>query len=154
VPDRRSIFISAARTGGSVISPLRIIEGYKRRWRLSAARRAGRGRYTNHWDISGDPDSDAERILAWVRETVACCRRPYGFACFDLALSLPDERGHARILQLERWEPGHLYGEGAQVVAQVRAFLSREAGRAAQGPVNVAAVLSSWGDLAHAVLSG
>ncbi|MCK9520484.1 MAG: hypothetical protein M0R74_15890, partial [Dehalococcoidia bacterium] len=148
-----SIFVSAAAAGGSAISPLGIFKGFQQRRRLSAAFRAGHGRYTNGWSITGDPVEHAEEILAWVRETVAGCRRPYGFAAFDLELSLHGTDARPSQLELERWEPTHLYAEGGHLVTQVRAFLSRGAERAAHGPVQVVAVLSSWGDLAHAVMA-
>ncbi len=130
-----------------------MIEGYKRRWRLSAAKRAGLGRYTNGWHFSGDPETDAERILGWLRETVANCRRPYGFASFDLALQLEDGAGRERRLRFERWEPEQLYRDDATLIRELKDFLAREASRVSNGRARVVAVLSSWGDLAHAVLA-
>jgi len=84
---------------------------------------------------------------------VANCRRPYGFAAFDLALQLEDGAGRPRRMRFERWEPDQLYREDARLIQELKAFLAREAARVSNGRARVVAVLSSWGDLAHAILA-
>lgn len=133
--------------------------------RLAEARRAGRGVYVGEWRFAtmagGDReaacDAAIEAILAWCRETLGRCRRPWGIDYFDLALSLsPVGAQQTRSVRLRELRPAALYdGELAERFAPFLAESFQPSGSDAGGPppsVTVAAGLFSWGDAAYAAL--
>lgn len=129
--------------------------------RLSAARRAGRGVYVGEWrfeaEAVGDVEALREPVLAWCRETLARCRRPWGIDYFDLALSWSSTGARGpRSIRFPELRPAVLYDGG--LAEHIAAFLSEMfAGAAADASgrstgFNLAAGLFSWGEAAHAAL--
>lgn len=127
---------------------------------MIAARRAGRGLYVAEWDWSPQaPEAMslaplAEEIIAWCRQTLGRCRRPYGIDHFDLALaySLHDGQGVTSV-ELHDLRPADLYApEGLSL--RLAAFLPADAlhQSASTAMIRVVAGLFSWGDAAHAAL--
>jgi hypothetical protein len=133
--------------------------------RLAAARRAGRGIYVGEWtfenlfndELEAACEAGCEAIVAWCRETLGRCRRPWGIDYFDLALSAaPKGAPTSRSVRFRELRPGRLYdGELAERLACYLAETLQPAGTDAnESPrrVTIAAGLFSWGDAAFAAL--
>jgi hypothetical protein len=110
--------------------------------------------YLSAWDAGADAADDihgslVEPIIAWCRDTLGRCRRPYGIDHFELVLALSRHDGRpvesARFRDLR---PSDLYDPDG-VSARLIAFLR---GGDAAPPARVAASLFSWGDAAHEAL--
>jgi hypothetical protein len=123
---------------------------------IAAARGRGVGLYTRAWELPPPEDeeralSPVEAVLAWCRETLGACRRPWGIDYFDLtiACSGPDSRS-LRSARFMRVRPIDLY-QDSDVAGQIAALLI---GAAATGgeQLRIAASLFSWGDATHAAL--
>jgi hypothetical protein len=120
---------------------------------LRAARRSGAGVYVHEWHAHETGASPAEAIVAWCRETLAHCRRPWGIAHFDLALGLSGGDGlPARIARYSRLEPGALYAAGGLESLLQPLFAGAEGGDG--GVRHVVVALFSWGDAAAEALPG
>ena len=117
---------------------------------MNEARRTGRGVRLEEWRLAAHEASSAgDQVLAWCREVIANCRRPFGIEAFDLAVAcrLGDTSGvdSHRFLRLR---PVDLYTE--RLAKQLNAILVGS--RLEESPVIIAAAIFSWGDAAHRAL--
>jgi hypothetical protein len=122
--------------------------------RLSAARRSGHALYVCDWQLAvptaeSDPDHTwVEPVLAWCRDVLAECRRPWGVDQFDLTLAWRSGgSGRPRRVQLRRLRPLDLY-EPVWLANHLAAVYP--AGQPAV--VHVAVGLFSWGEALHRAL--
>jgi hypothetical protein len=121
------------------------------RTRLAEMQQTGEGLHLSDWRLMlaermhPHDVTPIEPILAWCREVLASCRRPWGIDHFDLVLSWrhadyePPRRARLRGLR-----PADLYGPD-HLAARLMALLG------GAEAVHVAAGLFSWGDAAHAM---
>ena len=112
--------------------------------RLSAARRKGHGRFDRRWELASE--SAGDEVLAWCRDTLSHCRRPWGISHFDLTLDVSTASGPARRLRLSRIEPTDLWCD-SDVSTRIAALFPRPCGAA--GSTRVTASLLSWGEAVH-----
>ncbi len=119
------------------------------------ARRNGHGVYVEEWWLPAviEHDEDAlEPLLAWLRQTLAHCRRPHGIDQFDLAIAASvGEHGRVRSASFRDLQPALLYS-GSALAGRIAAFLQAGEPAQAEASVRVAMALFSWGDAAHAAL--
>lgn len=128
---------------------------------MGAARRRGLGLFLHEWHVdSAAPTADElevllESILAWCRQTIGECRRPWGIDHFDLTLARSGQDGApAFTLQLRDLRPLDLYAAGP-MNERLCAFLAPRGSllKAAPQPVQIAAALFSWGNAADAAFA-
>jgi hypothetical protein len=122
---------------------------------IASARRRGRHTYRHDWhfDLSTGTQPIAEALLAWARDTLATCRRPFGIDYFDLAISVISSTGSAaQRLALTELRPISLYGPSLE--EQLSEFIERGASTTGQAEphLRVSTSLFSWGDAAHEAL--
>jgi hypothetical protein len=90
-------------------------------------------------------------VVAWCRETLGRCRRPWGIDYFDLSIDCTGPDGRPlRSARFSRIRPIELYQDDA-ITGQIAAALIGAA-TATGAPVRVAASLFSWGDAAFAAM--
>lgn len=117
---------------------------------MNEARRTGRGVRLREWRLAAHESGLAgERVLAWCREVVSNCRRPFGIEAFDLAVAyrLGDTSGVDSHCFL-RLRPMDLYTE--RLAKQLNTMLVGS--RRQESPVIIAAAIFSWGEAAHRAL--
>lgn len=123
------------------------------RARLARARGRGVGVYTAEWPLDAQSSGVAEQIIDWCKETLARSRRPWGIAEFELALAFRGSgRERTNTLRIPAASPALLYSDDSGLVRQVRTFLADASVLTISGPILIAAVLCSWGDIAHVAL--
>jgi hypothetical protein len=118
---------------------------------MHEARRTGRGVRLKEWHLSAHEASSAvDQVLAWCREVVSNCRRPFGIEAFDLAVAcrLGGTSGGVDSHSFLRLRPVDLYTE--RLAKQLNAILVGS--RLEESPVIIAAAIFSWGDAAHRAL--
>jgi hypothetical protein len=128
--------------------------------RMVAARRAGLGMYLSEWQLTVDDaatggiESLVDPIVAWCRDTIARCRRPYGIDHFDLALAFSLRDGTpVQSTQFRDLRPADLYDEDG-FAGRLAQFLVSKRAATTDGTavLHIAGALFSWGDAAHAAL--
>jgi hypothetical protein len=99
----------------------------------------GRGLFTREWHHAHDAGADhAEQVVAWAKDVLGTCRRPWGIASFDLEIAA----NNRRYASFRRLEPADLYAP--DFVERLRAHLAH-----ASGGAPLTAHLFSWGDAVH-----
>jgi hypothetical protein len=116
------------------------------------ARRSGRHSYQGVWHFGGDVEAyhSIETILAWGRETLGSCRRPFGIDYFDLEVSVSQSGRRLASFSLSRLRPLALYA--SEVGDGISTLLERAGSPDSDSRLQVSAVIFSWGDAAHAAL--
>jgi hypothetical protein len=117
---------------------------------ITNARRKRDHTYTQDWSFSIDAEAQhiAETVIAWCRDILANCRRPYGVDYFDLAVAVSDGSRTRDSLSLPKQKPLSLY-ETALHEALSHLFSPSQNGLAER---RVSVALFSWGDATHAAL--
>jgi hypothetical protein len=112
-----------------------------------------RNLYTQDWhfEVEAEAAHVAEVVLAWCRETLASCRRPFGIDYFDVAIAARDPlQGQRSSLSLSKQRPQLLYGP--TFVDDLARLLMPAGETAAPARLYVSAAIFSWGDAAHEAL--
>src|SRR5688500_11336795 len=80
---------------------------------MASARRRGRHLYLNDWrfHFEADPEHAVEAVLAWCRETLSRCPRPFGIDHFDFAFAVKGHDYQSRSLTYKKIRPAHLYSQ-------------------------------------------
>jgi hypothetical protein len=120
--------------------------------RIAFARRGQRHLYLKDWQFpfEAGQEETVEAILAWCKDTLARCPRPFGIDHFDFAVAVSCE-GRPRSLSYKKLRPGALYA--ASFARDLAAVLPRKGWDEAQSAaVYISAALFSWGAAAHEAL--
>jgi hypothetical protein len=121
---------------------------------IASARRRGRNTYRSDWHFGIEAEARliSGSLLAWCRDTVACCRRPFGIDYFDLAIAIVDKQGARRDeLSLNELRPGVLY-DAASLEDKLVEYIERRRRAFGEGAIHISTALFSWGDAAHEAL--
>jgi hypothetical protein len=110
---------------------------------MEKARRSGVGLHVHEWSVQAA--EAPQMIVDWCRQTMGAARRPWGINHFDLTIVARGEPGALR-RQFTRLDPATLY-DGAFL-----ALMAHLLADMADGELNLAVALCSWGDLAYEVL--
>jgi hypothetical protein len=113
----------------------------------AAARRPRQGRVQPPRPAAAE--SGVEDILAWCRDTLATCRRPWGINHFDLTLDVAATGEAPRRISLSRLDPRDLWAADG-LHSRLTALLAAPA--ATTAPMDISATLFSWGEAAHRAL--
>jgi hypothetical protein len=120
--------------------------------RIAAARRDRRHLYLNDWrfHLDAGPESAVETVLAWCRDTLSRCPRPFGIDHFDLAVAVNDSGAPPRSLSFIKIRPGMLYTPS--FAKDLAVMLHQEEPADVRTGLYISAALFSWGAAAHAAL--
>jgi hypothetical protein len=117
------------------------------RAKLEKARSCGLGTFVQDWQFTQRGPDDADVLLAWMRDTLASCRRPWGIASFDLAIAARCEEDRVRSARFLRIEPAQLYAPDFRETVWARIA------PATAGAYSVSAALFSWGEAVHRAMA-
>lgn len=119
---------------------------------ISRARRGGLHRFEERWRFSADIATNevVDSILAWCRETLGACRRPFGINYFDFNVAFATDSDQLGWISLRKLEPISLYGE--VLPGEMGAIVERRGEAGPTRQVFVSATIFSWGEAAHTAL--